>query len=391
MQQIRVIDSHTAGEPTRLVLEGGPPLGPGPLDERAAAIPRPSSTPSVRRSSTSRAARTPWSARCCARRIAPIAASASSSSTTSAFSACAATAPSGWSPRWRTAASSRPGACASTRRWARWTRSCTPTARVASTTCLATARRAGVAVDVPGVGVVRGDVAWGGNWFFLVREHGLDIDLRECRGAHRVHLARAPGAECAGTSRSRSRRVVRPVAGRPAPHSRNFVLCPGKAYDRSPCGTAPARNSPASRPMASSPKARSGSRRASSAASFSGAAIAGSTARGRDRAHHDRPRARERAGHAAAGSRGSVLLGNPLSRPLRRSRRTQRTENQQNAATSAMASSGASSASKRDDRGGDHFDGRHHRIAEARGERRRLGAHQRGHALRDGRRRRRPQ
>jgi 4-hydroxyproline epimerase len=36
MKQIRVIDSHTAGEPTRLVLEGGPDLGPGPLTERAA-------------------------------------------------------------------------------------------------------------------------------------------------------------------------------------------------------------------------------------------------------------------------------------------------------------------------------------------------------------------
>ena len=40
MQEIRVIDSHTAGEPTRLVLDGGPALGSGPLEERAARLPR---------------------------------------------------------------------------------------------------------------------------------------------------------------------------------------------------------------------------------------------------------------------------------------------------------------------------------------------------------------
>jgi 4-hydroxyproline epimerase len=33
-------------------------------------------------------------------------------------------------------------------------------------------------VHVPGVGQVRGDVAWGGNWFFLVSQHEQSIDLR---------------------------------------------------------------------------------------------------------------------------------------------------------------------------------------------------------------------
>ncbi|MGH8846748.1 MAG: proline racemase family protein, partial [Polaromonas sp.] len=32
-----------------------------------------------------------------------------------------------------------------------------------------------VAVEVPGHGTVRGDVAWGGNWFFLVSEHGQRV------------------------------------------------------------------------------------------------------------------------------------------------------------------------------------------------------------------------
>src|ERR1041384_4761319 len=34
MNSIRVVDSHTGGEPTRLVIEGGPDLGDGPLSER---------------------------------------------------------------------------------------------------------------------------------------------------------------------------------------------------------------------------------------------------------------------------------------------------------------------------------------------------------------------
>ncbi len=60
--------------------------------------------------------------------------------------------------------------------------------------------------------------------------------------AHRLHLARPAGARAgrrhrARRRRDRSRRAVRPAASRPGADSRNFVLCPGGAYDRSPCGT----------------------------------------------------------------------------------------------------------------------------------------------------------
>src|SRR6476660_1039584 len=34
VRKIRVIDSHTGGEPTRLVVSGGPDLGSGPLSTR---------------------------------------------------------------------------------------------------------------------------------------------------------------------------------------------------------------------------------------------------------------------------------------------------------------------------------------------------------------------
>ena len=86
---------------------------------------------------------------------------------------------------------------------------------------------------------IHGDVAWGGNWFFLVQDHGLAISasnlepliafgrkirsqlsaegIRGSKGEEIDHI------ELFGTSREAD--------------SRNFVLCPGQAYDRSPCGT----------------------------------------------------------------------------------------------------------------------------------------------------------
>ena len=52
---------------------------------------------------------------------------------------------------------------------------------------------ANVAVDVPGYGKVHGDVAWGGNWFFLVRQTRDGIDPKECRRTDHFHLGDPPG------------------------------------------------------------------------------------------------------------------------------------------------------------------------------------------------------
>ncbi|HEX6738541.1 MAG TPA: proline racemase family protein [Vicinamibacteria bacterium] len=98
-----------------------------------------------------------------------------------------------------------------------------------------------VAVDVPGHGRIVGDVAWGGNWFFLVRDHGLTISA-----AHVEPLT----AFCARVRRALADAGITAEGGAEIDHvelfapspradadSRNFVLCPGGAYDRSPCGT----------------------------------------------------------------------------------------------------------------------------------------------------------
>ena len=98
-----------------------------------------------------------------------------------------------------------------------------------------------VAVDVPGHGVVHGDVAWGGNWFFLCDDHGQRLEAVRVGElttfAMRVRAAlsaqRVTGAAHAEIDHVE---LVGPPAD-PANDARNFVLCPGGAYDRSPCGT----------------------------------------------------------------------------------------------------------------------------------------------------------
>ena len=98
-----------------------------------------------------------------------------------------------------------------------------------------------VPIDVPGHGVVRGDVAWGGNWFFLTDEHRFELVLDHVDEltdfAWKVRQAlRANGVT--GANGAEIDHIELYSAPRdPRNHSRNFVLCPGKAYDRSPCGT----------------------------------------------------------------------------------------------------------------------------------------------------------
>jgi len=98
-----------------------------------------------------------------------------------------------------------------------------------------------VAIDVPGFGPVVGDIAWGGNWFFLTGDHGEPISLdnldrlNELTWQIRQQLARA-GITGADGQEIDHIELFGP-SSRDDADSKNFVLCPGRAYDRSPCGT----------------------------------------------------------------------------------------------------------------------------------------------------------
>ncbi len=98
-----------------------------------------------------------------------------------------------------------------------------------------------VSVEVEGHGAVSGDVAWGGNWFFLVSEHGQELTLQRTdkltdftwrirRALVEQGIGGDDGAEIDHIE------LFGPPSRADA-DSKNFVLCPGGAYDRSPCGT----------------------------------------------------------------------------------------------------------------------------------------------------------
>lgn len=85
-------------------------------------------------------------------------------------------------------------------------------------------------------GGVSGDVAYGGNWFFLVSDHGLALTRENIHQLTHASLSMRDAIHAAGFPEVDHVELFAP-AHDPANHSRNFVLCPGGEYDRSPCGT----------------------------------------------------------------------------------------------------------------------------------------------------------
>ena len=90
-------------------------------------------------------------------------------------------------------------------------------------------------VRVPGFGVIRGDIAWGGNWFFLTDEFAIALTRENAPELTAVALKIRAAVNLAGYPEVDHIELSGlPLAGG---NARNFVLCPGGAFDRSPCGT----------------------------------------------------------------------------------------------------------------------------------------------------------
>ena len=92
----------------------------------------------------------------------------------------------------------------------------------------------GVTIHVDGIGAVRGDVAWGGNWFFLAEEPKWELELTNIEALTDITWRIRQAINAQGFPEVDH---VELFANSSVADSRNFVLCPGKAYDRSPCGT----------------------------------------------------------------------------------------------------------------------------------------------------------
>lgn len=98
-----------------------------------------------------------------------------------------------------------------------------------------------VAIDVPGLRTYVGDVAWGGNWFFLVQDHGETLSVGNIDRLTAVTWAIRQTLIAKGISGTDGGEIDHIELFGPPTRAgadrKNFVLCPGRAYDRSPCGT----------------------------------------------------------------------------------------------------------------------------------------------------------
>jgi 4-hydroxyproline epimerase len=98
-----------------------------------------------------------------------------------------------------------------------------------------------ISVKVPGYGIVSGDIAWGGNWFFLVERPAKDLTLGNVNWLTNFSCAVRQALIAAGITGTSGQEIDHIEVFGPSEtegiDSRNFVLCPGNAYDRSPCGT----------------------------------------------------------------------------------------------------------------------------------------------------------
>ncbi|MGP8033060.1 MAG: proline racemase family protein [Steroidobacteraceae bacterium] len=235
MNRIRIIDSHTGGEPTRVVVEGGPDLGDGPLaarrellksryDEfRSAVVNEPRGSDAV----VGAWLVPPRDPSCVAGVI--------------FFNNAGFLGMCGHGTIGLAVTLAHLGRIGTGEH-----RIETPVGVVTATlhgdgsvsvTNVESFRAAkGVEVEVAGVGAVRGDVAWGGNWFYLVESHGQQLLLSNVGGLtdYCARLRQALNAH--GHPEVDHVELIGP-AQRPGANARNFVLCPGLAYDRSPCGT----------------------------------------------------------------------------------------------------------------------------------------------------------
>jgi 4-hydroxyproline epimerase len=232
---IRVIDSHTGGEPTRLILEGGPDLGDGPIAERlqrfkerfdnyrCAVVNEPrGSDPLVGALLVE-----PHRADCQFGVI---------FFNNVGYLGMCGHGTIGLIASLKYAGRLTPGAIKIDTPVGAVEVELRTDGRISVANVVSYRSHRHFTVQVPGIGPVSGDVAWGGNWFFLVSEHGQMIDLKHVESLTDFCQRVREAVNAQGHPLVDHVELFGP-AGLPGAHSRNFVLCPGKAYDRSPCGT----------------------------------------------------------------------------------------------------------------------------------------------------------
>jgi 4-hydroxyproline epimerase len=237
---VRVIDSHTEGEPTRVIVDGGPPLGDGPVAERRTRFAR--EFDHIRRFAVNepRGHDAIVGALLCEPHDKSCAAGVIYFNNVGTIGMCGH-GTIGLAVTLAYMGRLKPGRH----------RFETPVGVVGVElidACTATVENVesyrfaeAVEVEVDGFGTVRGDVAWGGNWFFLTSFTPCDLEFANVGPLTAAATAISDALKAQGV-RGKDGAFIDHIelfgpAGLDGADSRNFVLCPGGAYDRSPCGT----------------------------------------------------------------------------------------------------------------------------------------------------------
>ncbi len=234
MKRIRVIDSHTAGEPTRLVVEGGPELGSGSVRERLSVF------RDRHDSFRSAIVNEPRGSDVLVGALLVEPSDASCSAGVIFFNNVGYLGMCGHGTIGLVATLAylgrlRPGPCRIETSVGIVTAELHPDGLVSVTNVPSRRLVKASTLEVPGLGPVVGDVAWGGNWFFLVEHHPWTFDRDKVDELTDVTWRIRQAANAQGHPEIDHVELFGPP--RCGGRSRNFVLCPGKAYDRSPCGT----------------------------------------------------------------------------------------------------------------------------------------------------------
>lgn len=238
MKKIAIIDSHTGGEPTRLIVDGGPDLGDGPLSARLARMRDEHDHIRTGTVCEPRGSDVLVGALLCEPHAPECAAGVIFFNNVGYLGMC------GHGTIGLVVSLAHLGRIGAGRH-----RIDTPVGVVTAElhadgavsieNVAAYRARKDVAVDVDGYGTVRGDIAWGGNWFFLVEHHDIDVGPSNIPALTAFAEAVMAALRAQGITGEGGAVIdhVELFAKSDTADSRNFVLCPGKAYDRSPCGT----------------------------------------------------------------------------------------------------------------------------------------------------------
>lgn len=239
-RRIKVIDSHTGGEPTRLVVAGGPDLGTGPLSDRLECFRKRYDDFRSAVVNEPRGSDVMVGALLCEPMDPACAAGVIFFNNVGYLGMCGhgtigLVATLGYMNRIQSGAHSIEtpvGIVSATLH---------ETGEVTVNNVPSYRRATNVAVTVEGYGIVRGDVAWGGNWFFLISDHSRELTLQNVDELTSFTWAIRQALRANGITGDDGKEIdhieLFAPSQNPQIDSRNFVLCPGKAYDRSPCGT----------------------------------------------------------------------------------------------------------------------------------------------------------